>query len=156
MHLVISFTKLYIAIQSLRQHCKFTFSCIIGVKETCHYRDVIICAMASQITSLTIVYSTFFSDADQRKHQSSALLAFVRGIHRWPMNSSHKRSVTRGMFPFDDVVMLTVDSSAPGRYCDCFKSICFKLITKNNTWALAVKFLSCKCHKTSLMVTKPH
>ena len=59
-HLVISFTKLYIAIQSLRQYCKFTFSCIIGVKETCHYCDVIIGAMASQITSLTIVYSTVF------------------------------------------------------------------------------------------------
>ena len=39
-------------------------------------------AIASQITSLTIVYSTVYSDADQRKHQSSASLAFVRGIHR--------------------------------------------------------------------------
>ena len=39
--------------------------------------------MASQITSLTIVYSAVYSDADQRKHQSSASLAFVRGIHRW-------------------------------------------------------------------------
>ena len=40
--------------------------------------------IASQITSLTIVYSTFYSGADQRKHQSSASLAFVRRIHRWP------------------------------------------------------------------------
>ena len=39
-------------------------------------------AIASQITSLTIVYSIVYSDADQRKHQSSAPLAFVRGIHR--------------------------------------------------------------------------
>ena len=41
--------------------------------------------MASQITSLTVVYSTVYSDADQRKHQSSASLAFVWGIHqdRW-------------------------------------------------------------------------
>ena len=39
-------------------------------------------AIASQITSLTIVYSTVYSDADQRKHQSSASLAFVRGIPR--------------------------------------------------------------------------
>ena len=38
--------------------------------------------IASQITSLTVVYSTVYSDADQRKHQSSASLAFVRGIHR--------------------------------------------------------------------------
>ena len=46
-------------------------------------------AMAFQITSLTIVYSTVYSVADQRKHQSSASLAFVRGIHRWLVNSSH-------------------------------------------------------------------
>ena len=40
-------------------------------------------AMASQIASLTIVNSTVYSGADQRKHQSSASLAFVQGIHRW-------------------------------------------------------------------------
>ena len=61
--------------------------------------------MASQITSLTIVYSTVYSGADQRKHQSSASLAFVRGIHRGPVNSPHKWPVTRKMFPFDDVIM---------------------------------------------------
>ena len=64
-------------------------------------------AMASQITSLTIVYSTVHSGADQRKHQSSAWLAFVRGIHRWPVNSLHKWSVTRKMFPFHDVIMMS-------------------------------------------------
>ena len=63
-------------------------------------------AMASQINSLTIVYSTVYSGADQRKHQSSASLAFVRGIHRWPVNSPHKWPVTRKIFPFDDVIML--------------------------------------------------
>ena len=47
-----------------------------------HYADVIMTKMASQITSLTIVYSTVYSDADQIKHQSSASLAFVWGIHR--------------------------------------------------------------------------
>ena len=47
-----------------------------------HYIDFIMITMASQITSLTIVYSTVYSDADQRKHQSSASLAFVWGIHR--------------------------------------------------------------------------
>ena len=62
-------------------------------------------AIASQITSLTIVYSTVYSDAYQRKHQSSASLAFVRGIHRGPVNSPHKWPVTRKMFPFDDVIM---------------------------------------------------
>ena len=48
-----------------------------------YYSDVIMGAMASQITSLAIVYSTVYSGADQRKHQSSGSLAFVRGIHRW-------------------------------------------------------------------------
>ena len=62
--------------------------------------------MASQITSLSIVYWSLYSGANKRKHQSSASLAFVRGIHRWPMNSPHKGSVTRKMFPFDDVVMI--------------------------------------------------
>ena len=61
--------------------------------------------IASQITSLTIVYSTVYSDADQRKYQSSASLAFVRGIHRRPVNSPHKWPVTRQMFPFDDVIV---------------------------------------------------
>ena len=62
-------------------------------------------AIASQITSLTIVYSTVYSGADQNKHQSSALLAFVWGIHRGPVNSPHKWPVTRKKFPFDDVIM---------------------------------------------------
>ena len=63
-------------------------------------------AMVSQITSLTIVYSTVYSGADQRKHQSPASLAFVRGIHQWPVNSPHKWPVTRKMFPFDDIIMI--------------------------------------------------
>ena len=70
-----------------------------------HYGDVIMGATASQINSLTIVYSTVYSDADQRKHQSSASLAFVWGIHRGPVNSPHKWPVTWKMFPFDDVIM---------------------------------------------------
>ena len=69
-----------------------------------HYDDVIMSAMVSQITSLTIVYSNV-SGADQRKHQSSASLAFVWGIHRGPVNSPHKWPVTRKMLPFDDVIM---------------------------------------------------
>ena len=71
-----------------------------------HYSDVIMTAMSSQITSLTSVYSIVYSGADQTKHQNSASLAFVGGIHRWPVNSSHKGPVTRKMLPFDDVIML--------------------------------------------------
>ena len=73
---------------------------------TNHNSEVIMGVMASQITSLTIVYSTIHSGADQRKHQSSASLAFVREIHRWPVNSRHRWPVTRKMFPFDDVIMI--------------------------------------------------
>ena len=57
--------------------------------------------MASRITSLAIVYSTIYSGADQRKHQSSASLAFVRGIHRGLVNFLHKWPVTWKMFPFE-------------------------------------------------------
>ena len=76
-----------------------------------HYCDVIMGAMSSQITSLTVVYSTVYSDVDQRKHQSSASLAFVRGIHRRPVNSPHKWPVTRKMFPFDNVIMIWTKTS---------------------------------------------
>ena len=71
-----------------------------------HYNDVIMSAMASQITTFTVVYSTVYSSVDQRKHQSFVSLAFVRGIHRWPVNSTHKGPVTQKMFPFDGVIML--------------------------------------------------
>ena len=68
--------------------------------------------MASQITSLTIIYPAVSSCEDQRKHQSSGALAFVRGIHRGPVNSSHKWPVTRKMFPLVDVIMNDLNSDA--------------------------------------------
>ena len=80
---------------------------VLAQLATCHYNGIIMCAVASQITSLTIVYSVY-SDTDQRKHQSSALLAFVWGIHRWPVNSPHKGPVMRKMFPFDDVILYDI------------------------------------------------
>ena len=72
------------------------------------YSDVTLSAMASQITSITIVCSTVYSGADQRKYQSSASLAFVSGIHRWPFNSPHKGPVTRKKFPLDDAIMVVL------------------------------------------------
>ena len=79
----------------------------ITQKAACpHYSDVIMGEIASQITSLTIVYSIAYSDADHRKHQSSASLAFVGGIHQGPVNSPHKWPVTWKMFPFHDVIMI--------------------------------------------------
>ena len=70
-----------------------------------HYNDVILSAVASQITNVSIVCSTVGSDADKRKHQSFASLAFVRGIYRWTVNSLHKRPVTRNFCQFSDVIM---------------------------------------------------
>ena len=64
--------------------------------------------MASQITSPAIAYSAVYAGADKRTHESSASLALVRGIHRGPMNSPHKWPVTRKMFPFDDVIMVSL------------------------------------------------
>ena len=81
-----------------------------------HYSDVIMGAMASQMTSLTIIYWTVYSSADQRKHRSSVSLPFVQGIHRWPVNSPHKRPVTRKRFPFDDVIMNCMFFSVPMKW----------------------------------------
>ena len=86
-----------------------------------HYCDVLMGATASRITSLTIVYSSVSSQitsltivylsvssgTDQRKHQSSASLAFVRGIHRWLVNSPRKGSVIGKSIPFYNVIMHT-------------------------------------------------
>ena len=84
------------------------FAVFPGQWEPCgvwHYNDVIMGTMASQITSLTILYSTVYSGVDRRLHQSSASLVFVQGIHRGPVNSPHKWPVTWIMFPFDDIIM---------------------------------------------------
>ena len=88
-----------------RQAC--IYSALASGMELLHYNAVIMSAMVSQINSLTFVYSSVYSGADQRKHQSSASRAFVRGNHRWLVNSPRKGPVTRKMFPFDDVIMLS-------------------------------------------------
>ena len=88
--------------------CMYPYS--LG-KSCFHYGEVIISAMASQITSLTTVCATVYSGADQRKNQSSASLAFVRGIHRCPVNPPHKGPVTPKMCPFGDVIMPALGQS---------------------------------------------
>ena len=109
--------------------------------DTKHYRNILMGAMAFQITSLTIVYSTVYLGADHRNRQSSASLACVRWIHRWPVNSPHIWPITpiwpitRQMFPFDDVIMLqndfgTIIHWASQRltiqtYCVCYICIIF-------------------------------
>ena len=69
------------------------------------FSDIMTSAMASQIISIWIVFSTGCSGTDHRKHQSSTSLALVRGIHWWPVDSPHKGPVTWKMFPFDDFLM---------------------------------------------------
>ena len=69
------------------------------------YGDVIMSAMTSQITGVSIVCLTACPGTDQRTHQTSASVAFLRGIHRWPVDSLRKGQVTRKIFPFDDVII---------------------------------------------------
>ena len=84
---------------------KYKHSCAHTVNAEWHYSDIIMSITASQITGISFVYSTVCSGTDQRKHQSSTSLPVVRGIHRWPVNSSHKGPVTRKMFPPHDVIL---------------------------------------------------
>ena len=82
------------------------------IADILHYGDALISAMASQITSVSIVCSTVCSGADQRKHLSSAALTFVRGIQRWPEDSPQKGPVTRKMLPFADLIVTDDISNA--------------------------------------------
>ena len=99
-----------------------------------HYNDVIMGEIASQITS------------DQRKHQSSASLAFVWGIHRWPVNSPHKWAVMRKMFPFDDVIMCwSVHVSEYLSVCvhpSLHPSVCLFIYGVLNIWIVAGRIAS--------------
>ena len=74
-------------------------------KFSSHYGDIIMGVMASQITSVTIVYSIVYSGADKKKTLKLHVTGFCEGNDRLPVNSPHKGPVTRKMFPFDDVIM---------------------------------------------------
>ena len=116
----------HLCIETARRSIPFPPSCDFWHRQNLsnHYNDVIMGAMASRITSRTIVYSTVYSD--QRKHQSSASLAFVRGIHRWPVNSPHKWPVTRKKLPYDDINMWSRDCYLQTTVFKCifFKKMC--------------------------------
>ena len=109
-----------------------------------HHCDVIMSMMASQISSLPIVYAIVYSGTDQRKHQSSASLAFVWGIHRWPVNSPHRGPVTRKMFPFDDIM----------RCAPRPKSCYLKPISKQDI--ISYKFSLKDLHKVWLLLSQPY
>ena len=100
MHLRISFsvTSWAYCYIDVGEHCLGRHQAITFLEELCcvmarHYDDVIMGAMVSQIPSLAIVYSTVYSGTDQRKQQSSASLAFVRGIHRFSVMASNAENV---------------------------------------------------------------
>ena len=120
-------------------------------------------AIASQITSLKIVYSNVYSDTDQRKHQSSVSLAFVWGIHRGPVNSPHKWPVTRKMFPFDDVIMenildVGVIASVDILMCHVHTFINTKGVNKMSSLdkLLPIKFVNSIRHTHILRICRRH
>ena len=71
-----------------------------------NYNGVIMSIWRLKSPALPLFTQPFIQGKDQGKHQSSASLAFLRGIHRSPMNSPHKGPVTQKMFPFDDIIMV--------------------------------------------------
>ena len=119
-----------------------------------HCDDVVMGAMASQITSLTIVYSIVYSGRDQSKHQSSASLAFVRGIHRGPVNSPQKGPVTRKMFPFDDVIVELMEIQ---KVVICLYADRYYTSLPTNTYHVfshRQRYAWCKLEKLSVVFTK--
>ena len=84
------------------------------------------------------LYSVHHSDisADQRKQQSSASLAFVRTIHRWPVDSPHKGPVTRKMFPFDDVIIYRFSSEM--QICEKYSTEALNGWNRNHTWISSI------------------
>ena len=136
-----------------------------------HYCDVMMGMIASEITSLTIVFSNVYSDADQRKHQSSSSLTFVRGIHRGTVNSPHKWPVTRKMFPFDDVIInvrILTHNNVSSWYAQNLRVVCISYIyqynllfsdNKNKTWLVVVTVVDVvliKCLHGHLSIHRCH
>ena len=97
-------------------------------------------AIGCQNTSPTIVYSTVYSGAD-KKNQSSASLALVRGIQQWLVNSPHKGPVTRKMFPFDDVMMngLAIETQQEIYAKKCISQKTFNCIFVNENYCTSVE-----------------
>ena len=91
-------------------------------------------AMTSQITRVSIIFSTVCSGTDQRKYQSYKPLAFVREIHRWREFYPKRGPVTRKMFPFDDVITRKMSSTTMSTMSlrpQCVNNINSEVINKN-------------------------
>ena len=101
-----------------------TLTSLTPTQVDAHYTDVIMSTVASQITKVSIVCcSTVCSDADQRKYQGIASLAFVKGIHRWPTDPPIG-PVTQKLFSFDDVIILVfINASAITTYITSWNCI---------------------------------
>ena len=115
-------------------------------------------AVASQITSLIIVYSTVYSGTDQSKHQSSATLAFVRGIHRSPVNSPLKGPGMRKMFPFDDVIMcmfLPVSSMSCLIHVTAVLYICYTILCYKETFNCSSSLMWYCCCRVDFISLNP-
>ena len=94
------------------------------ILKTLHYHDVIMSLMVSQITCVATVCSTVCSGEDERKHQSSVSLVFVRGIHWWLVNSPHQGPVTRRMFHLMTLSCKGLNTASNGKFwhgsnCHC-------------------------------------
>ena len=139
-HVLGDFTSLCVpnnsdAVQWALCYLKCIYKCLVCND---HYSDVIMSAMSSQVTGVTSVYSTVCSGANQRKHQSSASLAFARGFPWKAVHSPHKGLVTRKMLSFDDVIMIIQ------MVCRIVFISRFTLIIQRYSWRYIYKFRSIK------------
>ena len=117
---------------SYTQHCMFShpgLRCLLLSPTTHHCYCITMTSYWARwrlkSPALRLFTQPFIQGADHRKHQSTASLAFVRGIHRWPVNSLHKRPATRKMFPSDDGIMVRIKTNHMVRVHDIFQSIDF-------------------------------
>ena len=102
-----------------------------------HNNGVTMSAVMSQITGMSTVCSVACSSAHQRKHQRSASLAFVRGNHRWPVDSPHKEPVTLKMFPYSDIIMnITI-----WKRFRIHGPLCWNPSVTKNPWCIALFFV---------------
>ena len=126
---------------SNKQRLKWVWN--LHIKFHSHYGDAIMSPMASQTTSLTIVSSNVYAGANQ----SSMSLAFVQGIHRWPVNSPHKEPVTQKMFPFDDIIMYNPEANELSH----IEFFLYELPLTQRTSTLLYGFLVQTLHSTTLL-----
>ena len=101
--------------------------------DVCHYSNVIMSAMASQITGVSMVCSTVCPGAGQKKTSKLRVTGLLGGIHRRPVNSPNKGPVTRKMLPFDDVIVLKAASFFQGKeICFCYNEDSFTIVDVTN------------------------